>query len=939
MKKFNQKNKLPFYILCTGIIISFVIGLQSYQSLQHKDHLKFDSISKKTIQNIQNRMDTYREVLYSGIGLFKASNNNVSREAWHRFVKELHLEKYYPGIQGVGYSTVLYEKDLEANKKQIRAEGFRNYEIYPQGKRDFYTSIIYLEPFDWRNQRAFGYDMYSNDVRRTAMKRAIETKLPSLTGKVRLVQENGQNEQAGFLLYLPLYKLNAPLNTIQERYEAIQGFVYSPFRANDFMLGVVNDSLDFVQLKVYDGSVINEENLLFNSNTNQHALQKFQYTVQIKFEGRVWSIDITALDSFVNGNNTIYALISSSVSLLITILIFLIFRRQNEILQLKDEALYGVSQGIIITDKNRNVIYTNKAFEEISGYSSEFMLGKNPSILQGENSNKKTIEEINEKLSSVKPFEAEILNYRQDGTPFWNRISITPMFDKHQHLERFVGIQEDITERKFQDQKVLFERNFLKNILDHTDAIIAVIDSQGRMIRLNKYGCDFVKYSAEEVASIPWFWKRFLPLDKQVAVTKIIENAQKGIIVKNFQNAWISANNEERIFDWSNTLVHKEDGTMDYLVTIGIDVTNNVMIQKLILEQKVEFETIFNYSKDGIAIIDLDSNFIKFNDAYQELLRCTKMELFQTSYWDFTALEDHERSKKMINKVIENGSIKNFEKTYVLKDGKRLKVNCSISLLPDEKRLLIVAKDVTEAKVLEEQARLASMGEMIGNIAHQWRQPLSVITTAASATKLEKELGILADSYLAENMDVIVKEANYLSKTIDDFKNYIKGTKEFSDCKVSDIINESLQLMHATLKNNFIDVVLDIQEDGTVLVNRGQILQSFINILNNAKDALLELKHNQDKYIFITLSKKSDRLLKLEICDNGNGIDEKIINRIYEPYFTTKHQSVGTGIGLNMTRQIIHDNHSLSLDTYNKEFVYNNQEYKGACFCIEFETI
>lgn len=937
MRPITSYNTFPNYILFVGIIVSILIGIQSYKSLLQKEQIKFDSISKKTVQNIENRMDTYREVLYGGIGLFKASQNSVSRQSWHKYVKELHLNEYYPGIQGVGYSIVLQERELEEHVKQIKSEGFQYYTIRPEGKRELYTSIIYLEPFDWRNQRAFGYDMYSNETRKEAMQRAIETTLPSLTAKVRLVQEDGKNEQAGFLLYLPLYKPDAPLETVKQRYEAIQGFVYAPFRVDNFMKGIIDDSFDLVQLQVYDGDTINEENLLFNSANNQATIKPFIYTAVIELEGRFWTVEIRALSSFISIDTMVYPFIFSLLALFITLLIYLAVKRQNETLKLKDELLFGISQGIIVTDKHRNVIYTNKAFEKITGYSSEYMLGKNPDILQGEMTDKNTVEMIQHKLKALIPFEVEVLNYKKDGTPFWNRIAVTPIFDTKNQLERFIGIQDDITLKKEYEAKVLFQRNFLQNVLDNTHAIIAVIDSNGVMINLNKYGCDFVKYSLEEVSSQPWFWKRFLPLSKQEVVVKIVENANKGIITRNFQNSWISKDHEERMFDWSNTLVQKADGTMDFLVTIGIDITEKQMIEKLVLEQKEEFETIFNYSKEGIAIIDLKSNFLKFNKAYQELLDYKEEELLETSYLALTAPEDYERSKSMIETVINTGSVTNFEKTYLLKNDKRLKTNCSISLLPDKKRLLIVAKDVTEMKMQEEQARLASMGEMIGNIAHQWRQPLSVIASAASGTKLTKELNILEDYELSENMDLIVKEAKYLSETIDSFSNYIKGTKYFSNYKLREIIDESLQLMDIVFRNNFITVVLNIEEDGVIFVNKGQILQALLNIMKNAKDAVNELDPNQDKMVFINTIRQNDTHIVVEIFDNGNGIDERIIDRIYEPYFTTKHKSIGTGIGLNMTRKILVENHPFTLSAYNKEYTYNNHKYKGACFSITFE--
>lgn len=254
--------KVPLLVLLFGVIISMYIGYHSFKVNEEKEQLRFESICGDIVYHLKNRMDTYREVLYGGRALFKVSNGIVTRKQWKEFINELQIKNYYPGIQGIGYSTVLQKSELEDHIKSIQAEGFDTYKIYPMEEREFYTSIIYLEPFDWRNQRAFGYDMYSESVRKKAMDNAIETGQSSLSGSVRLVQENGEDEQSGFLLYLPLYKQNLPLYTSQQRFNAIQGFIYAPFRAKDFMIGAVKESLDLVQLKVYDGAKIDEKKIV-----------------------------------------------------------------------------------------------------------------------------------------------------------------------------------------------------------------------------------------------------------------------------------------------------------------------------------------------------------------------------------------------------------------------------------------------------------------------------------------------------------------------------------------------------------------------------------------------------------------------------------------------------------------------------------------------------
>ena len=234
---------------------------------------------------------------------------------------------------------------------------------------------------------------------------------------------------------------------------------------------------------------------------------------------------------------------------------------------------------------------------------------------------------------------------------------------------------------------------------------------------------------------------------------------------------------------------------------------------------------------------------------------------------------------------------------------------------------------------LYEAEKLSSMGEMIGNIAHQWRQPLSVISTAATGVLVQHEFNMLKDSMLIESMETIDKNAQYLSKTIDDFRDFIKGD---SDEKVvfnlKEEIEKCLDIENPILKQNNMEVILDLDESIEINSFPNGLVQSLINIINNSKDALKEKK--EEKYIFIT-TKKNDKDIDIIIKDNGGGIPENIINKVFEPYFTTKHQSQGTGLGLHMTYNIIKDGLNGSISVKNTEYNYNGLDCKGAVFTIK----
>ena len=239
------------------------------------------------------------------------------------------------------------------------------------------------------------------------------------------------------------------------------------------------------------------------------------------------------------------------------------------------------------------------------------------------------------------------------------------------------------------------------------------------------------------------------------------------------------------------------------------------------------------------------------------------------------------------------------------------------------------------SKLFEEQSKLAAMGEMIGNIAHQWRQPLSVITTIASNVKLQSEYDQLRDYDISSDMNIVMQQAQYLSKTIDDFRNFVRNTKDIKDLSIKETIRKTLSILSSAMINNCITIITDLKDDMEIEGYENELIQSFINIINNAKDAINENVKNGDKLIFVT-TKKEESSLRLTIKDNGGGISKNIVDRIFEPYFTTKNKNVGTGIGLSMTYKMLVQRHNALIDVYNEEYTYNNKIYKGACFRIIF---
>ena len=234
-------------------------------------------------------------------------------------------------------------------------------------------------------------------------------------------------------------------------------------------------------------------------------------------------------------------------------------------------------------------------------------------------------------------------------------------------------------------------------------------------------------------------------------------------------------------------------------------------------------------------------------------------------------------------------------------------------------------------ELLFQQSKLASMGEMIGNIAHQWRQPLSVISTASTGMKLQKELNILDDENFIKACDTINDNAQYLSNTIDDFKNFIKGDIVKEIFNLTNTIESSLHLIDGNIKSANIEVILQLEDNIMVNGYENELIQCLINIFNNARDILKE--NNNRKLFFITTMTKGNDV-HISLKDNAGGISNDILPKIFEPYFTTKHQSQGTGLGLHMTYNLIVDGMNGTIEATNIEYTYEEEFYKGANFNI-----
>lgn len=364
--------------------------------------------------------------------------------------------------------------------------------------------------------------------------------------------------------------------------------------------------------------------------------------------------------------------------------------------------------------------------------------------------------------------------------------------------------------------------------------------------------------------------------------------------------------------------------------------------ERRLKEVKERLEYAINGTQDGLWDWNIEMNEVYFSPRWKEMLGYADDELpniFKT-WEDRVHADDLEHAKRSIAYSLEKPG-RFYELVHRLrhKDGSWVWILArAMTIFNDEGKAIRMVgfnTDITKQKLLEEevfekeemmiaQSRHVAMGEMIGMIAHQWRQPITVIAMGANNMLADIALESVEIENFKNQSEQILKQTQYLSKTIEDFRTFFRPNKEKDEVKILDVLLEAKQIMGISLQNSDIEFTFVDNSNETIQTYSRELLQVFLNLLKNAKEAL-EAKKIENAFIHITIESNNDTIV-LSICDNGGGIDEAIINRIFDPYFSTKDIKTGTGLGLYMSRTIIEKHLHGVINAHNID--------KGVCFNI-----
>ncbi|NMF89261.1 CHASE domain-containing protein [Aromatoleum petrolei] len=425
------------------------------------------SHSAEVVLTVRERFQSYRMLLRGGQA-FMRSRDDFDFLAWRTYLQRLSFQEEFPGVQGIGFAQWIQPGQLEAHLRAMREFAGDDYRVWPEGQRALLSSIVVLEPADWRNARAIGYDMYSEPIRREAMDRAVQSGDAALSGKTILVQETESDVQAGVLLYMPLFADGMPIASEAERWAALRGWVYMPFRMTSLMRQMLDQHPGQIRLQVFDRATA-AESLLYDSHAGMPESASRPVSAEhVSLGGTEWIIRLHALSSFDAEPDIRQAefvsVVLVGVLLVVTALFFAVTReratrlaRTTESLR-RSEAKYSTlvnlaHDGIAATDAEFRLTFVNPGFIELVGREESSLIGRTLDELWVDGGGESR-EAMLARLGEGKSRHYEVRLKRGDGRQLTVLASLAPLKDGWGQTKGAIALLSDITERKDAERRI-----------------------------------------------------------------------------------------------------------------------------------------------------------------------------------------------------------------------------------------------------------------------------------------------------------------------------------------------------------------------------------------------------------------------------------------------------------------------------------------------------
>ena len=521
--------------------------------------------------------------------------------------------------------------------------------------------------------------------------------------------------------------------------------------------------------------------------------------------------------------------------------------------------------------------------------------------------------------------------------------SLSKMQDKEDRTIGVVMVGRDLTTQIKVEKALRQSEEKWRALAEHSPDFIMTLDLNGIILSINRVEEGFTGNDVIGNLMENYVPEKYKPVVKE-CFNEVIKTRKSG----KYETEYISPDGSIKNFEAyvAPMIVFQE---MVGFTVSARDITERKIAEKELQESKERYHTIFDQAADSIMLIEIETGkIVEFNDRAFQNLGYSRDEFWKLSIADFEVSQSAENIKMRIDKIGEEGAGK-FETKHRTKSGdiRSVMVSAKVLTISGNKYILSIYHDYTELQhtqkklearqkeieelnvnlekrvqielglsrqkdaIMFQQSRLAAMGEMIGLIAHQWRQPLNALGLVLFNIYNDFDQNKLSEDSLNSYVDEGTKLTKKMSTTIDDFRNFFKPNKEKESFNINESIHSAISLVSANLNNDDISVKVKELEEISMVGFPNEYSQVILNIINNAKDVIIS-SEKENGLISIEITEENDFAV-VKIQDNGGGIDINVIDEIFIPYYTTKEGGKGTGLGLYMSKIIIEDHMGGSL--------------------------
>jgi PAS domain S-box-containing protein len=945
-----------YLILVIALIPTGIAYQRSRQIAREKDEARFDLLVQNAQDGMVQRINNSVDELKSLRG-FVAATEGLTEVQWSNYLATVEFERRFPGIWSVGFVERVPVEARGSHEREMRAAGDPDYRIFPDGPRKVYFPLVHVAEFAG-GERIRGWDAYMDTNQATAMDTAGASGESTATVRVEL-SRLGSKPVPGFRIFLPVYRIGAPIADKEQRVAALRGFVYGTFEADKLLRGIFGDPANSsIDRRVYDGGEAKRVRLLYDdvpaSQDESGVRPEFSREVPVVVANRRWTLDFATLPNFADPSQQRVPLMVLFGCCMGSALVFFIAWAQvkarsaaerysedlNRVQERNRLLQRATNDALWDWDVPTGKLIWNEAVQAMFGYSAEKI--------------KPTVEWWQEQLHPDD--RRRIVNGRdsaiQTGGEFWadeyrfrrGDGSFATVIDRGFIIHdgqgqsvRMIGSMVDITGHRLAEEARRKSEQKLSLHIEQTPLAVIEWDLEFRVNEWNPAAEKIFGYLAREVVGrsglelivapgvrphVEKIWQELLSDTVRRGMDDEPHGGRRSV------NENLTKDGRTIICAWYNTPLIAGNGQVVGVASLALDITASKKAEDALAAEKERLAVTLRSIGDGVITTDIDGRINLINKAAEDFTgwpQATALGRPLTEVFHIVVPKTREPCDDPVKKVLETGANIDFRANATLVDrsSRERPVATSAAPIRDKDSHLIgavlVFRDMSEQQSLVNEmlraTKLDSLGILAGGIAHDFNNILTAIIGNLSIAKLLTD----DNKKLHSRLDEAEKASLRAKDLTQQLLTFAKGGAPVKQtASIADLIRDSAEF---TLRGSNVRCDFAFAPDlWPADIDQGQISQVINNLVINAMQAMPEGGIVQIRAENLVLANDSSvpmpagRYVRFSVTDNGTGIRAEHLAKIFDPYFTTKQK--GSGLGLATSYSIVkkHEGH-ISVDS------------------------